>query len=397
VRPVFDAEGLKNSIVSVTASYVTLNGLELTGQMSTTGSGGASLLVESASGRVRATNMDIHNWRRCTGSGTPTAYCAAALTDNSYSGGGIYVSRFTGLNGLGVALEYSHVGNPENGGDIGACTRGMNTLIGNYLRECSQACLHGCQFVHDNVVENVGETFDGTTHTNIFYSDGFDGSFTGGLSTATAYMYNNWVIDPRGESSASILYPNPGTAGVTGTVTYYVYNNVVTCTTGACSVQQGTNVDTYDAAGALVMNIYSWNNTVQLLSGGICTNVTTRPEPPTVVDVRNQHCITTSGGTSFAAGTTENPASSNLLLQTITAANTDGYSGPRWMPTLSTGDTVQTGVNLTAQCTGELAALCRTTTLGGIRTSYPRPTTEGWDIGAHQYLTAPEGLRKVDN
>lgn len=395
-RPVFDGQHNRNAIVRVTASHLEIDGLELRGQVSVpTGGGGATVLVTASQGNVRLRNLDVHDWKRCTGTGAPSASCTGPLTDNSYSGGGIYVSMYAGLSPEGLSLERSNVGNPENGGNIGACTRGIQTLSGNHLHNCSQACLHGCRVVRDNVVTRVGNTFDGVTHTNIFYADGFDGQFAGGLTQATAYMYNNWIIDPQDAAAASLLYPNPGTSGVTGKVTYYVFNNVISCSgTGGCAAFIGLNVDPYDAPSGLQMDVYGWNNTLALLSSGVCSRATPRTYPLRVFDVRNQHCVVQSGGTAFMAGPTTQPYSAHLLLQAPDTATAQGYVAPSWWPTGKQGSTVATGANLTAFCSGELTALCYSTTLGGTRVGVQRPQSGAWDIGAFQ---APVGLLPPTN
>lgn len=395
-RPIFDVVGLKDSLIDVTASYITIDGFDLTGQMSA-GQSGASLRITATRGHVRLTNLDVHNWNRCTGKNMPTRFCVIPLTDNSWSGGGIYVAMYKGLSGTGVELRQSNVGNPENGGNLGACTRGIQVLVGNHLHNCSQACLHGCQLVRDNVVRHIGNTFDGTTHTNVFYSDGFDGQFANALADASAYIYNNWIVDVQGHASAAILYPNPGTSGATSSVTYYVFNNVISCSVpSACVGFEGINVDPYGASASLQMRVFAWNNNMNLRGSGICANATNRTYPLAVFDVRNQHCIIPSGGSSFQPGTTISPFNSNLLLQDLSTANSQGYASPTWEPTKHVGATVGLGLNLSGYCVGELQALCSSTTLGGIRAPTPRPKFGAWDIGAfvsRQGPAAPMNLR----
>jgi hypothetical protein len=392
VRPVFDSENLKGGGFATGSgvSYITLDSIEIKNTIiRTNGGGDATIFIGGATnGNIVLQNLDVHSWQRCLGSGNPTTACSAAMNDNSGSNGGIYAQMFGGLSPTNMTIQYSNVGNPENGGNIGSCTRGFQQLVGNFIHDCSQACLHGCQLVHDNVIYMVGKTFDGDTHTNVFYSDCFDGQCARAIATATAYLYNNWIIDSQGNSSATggAAYPNPGTAGTSSSVTYYVFNNVVSCSSAnSCNTVIGNEIDPYNGSGQ-VMKVYDWNNTYNLATAGTCVNVVSRSGiSMNTVDVRNLHCVVPSGGTTFSAQGTASPASSNLLMQSVATANAQGYSAPSWNPISGSTATAGTGMNLSANCTGTLAALCSETTLGGTRTPNARPAgTAAWDIGAFQ-------------
>ena len=376
VRPIFNGGFAVDGIVTTASgvSYVTLDSIEITGEVMTSSSGGSSSIFigGSTSGNITLSNLDVHNWSH------------GSVSDNSGSGGGIYNQMYSGLSPNNIILMNSNVGNPENGGNIGACSRGMQQLTNNHLHDCSQACLHGCSLVHDNVVRNVGKTFDGSTHTNVFYADCFQGTCSGNnLSNFTAYLYNNWIVDSQGNSTATggAAYPNPGTSGVSGTVTYYVFNNVVSCNTGAgCNLQIANEIDPYGSSGQK-MNVYDWNNTYQLSNGGICVNVVSRSGASvSLVDVRNLQCIS---GTSFNSSGAASPTSSNILNQTVATANQQGYTAPTWAPTSGSGGTVGSGLNLSTNCSGTLSALCSGTTLGG--TIAPTSRASSWDIGAYQF------------
>jgi hypothetical protein len=244
--------------------------------------------------------------------------------------------------------------------------------------------------VYDNVVRGVGKTFDdfagpgSGTHTNIFYSDCFDGFCEDGLSTFTAYIYNNWIIDPLENATASIIYPNPGTSGVRDSVTYYLFNNVIGCDPAkGCVALQGASIDPYNAPSSLVMKVYDWNNTYQLaVSSGICVRVVPRTYPVAVVDVRNLHCIVPSNGIPVSFGPTLSKSSTSVLLQTVAEANLQGYTGPAWAPVDSLGATLTPGVELSQHCAGGLAPLCTDTTLGRTRTARTRHASD-WQLGAY--------------
>jgi len=377
VRPILQGSDSATNGISTGSgvSYVTFDSIEISGVVVTTNtsSTGSVLIGGATNGNITLENMDIHNW-----------FLGSGMTDNSGDGGGIYAAVYGGLSPVNMILENSNVGDPENGGNIGACTRGIQTIANNYLHDCSQACLHGCSLVHDNVVNNVGNTFDGTTHTNGFYSDCFDQACSSGLTTATAYIYNNYIMNMQENSGATAIYPNPGTAGVSGTVTYYIFNNVVSSSgTGAVS-QIADEIDPYDASSGLTSVVHDWNNTYQVIAGGTCVNVVSRSPALTSVDVKNLHCISTSGTATNLSAAGSN-TSSNILLQSVATANGQGYAAPNWMPTSSTASTVGAGTNLTANCSSTLSGECTSTSLGATLVGGARPASGNWDEGSYLY------------
>jgi hypothetical protein len=374
VRPIWNGDNTLSGIFSTDSgvSYITVDSIEMTGMHISADDAEGNIYIGGAtSGNIVLNNLDVHNW-------------TTSASTNSGSGGGIYAAMFGGLSPTNMILENSNVGNPENGGNIGACSRGFQQIINNYLHDCSQACLHGCSLVHDNRVNNVGNTFDPNEHTNGFYSDCFDQQCSGGLTSATAYIYNNYITNMGSNANATAIYPNPGTSGVQNSVSYYVFNNVV----GGGGSDIGDEIDPYNGNG-LTMNVYDWNNTYHVRTGGTCVNAVARSGLSlNVVDVRNLHCISDSGGTAFNSGGASSPASSNLLLQSVTTANGQGYTGAGgWTPTSSSGSTVGAGTNLASHCSGALTALCSDSTAGDSRATKPRPSSgSAWDIGAYQFV-----------
>lgn len=392
VRPVLNGSYDVGSLISLSSgvSYITIDSLELRGDLMIGAAGGYnSIVVNGATnGNLIFENLDIHDWKYCTGSGIPSSVCSAALTDDSWNGGGIYFSMYSGLSSANIEVLYSNIGNPENGSNSGACIRGAQIVIGNYLHDCPQANLHGGQLIHDNTVYRVGLTFDSSEHTNIFYADCLDQQCGSSSSSLTSYIYNNWIIDVQGNANDAVIYPNPGSSGVSssGTVTYYVFDNVVSCnTSNGCVATAGNNVDPYGLPSGAKAHIYDWNNTYDLAATGTCVLATARSGISiTSLDVRNLHCIVPSGGATVTPNNVTTYTNSSLLLQTNTTANGQGYGAPSWGP--ANGSTVGAGTNLTSDCAESLVALCSSTTLGGtIASLNSRPSTGNWDEGAYSY------------
>ncbi len=237
--------------------------------------------------------------------------------------------------------------------------------------------------------DNLGATFDGTTHGNVFYWDNLDGGNSNPPSL-TGYFYNNWIMRTQAPAAAAGIYPNPGTSGASTTATYYVYNNVTDCTIAVCQAQQGDNADPYLVSGNPTGIVHDWNNTYQMRANdGACVNVTSRMPVLNTIDVVNVHCIGESVvSLSFDSATNHN--NTTPITQSIETANGQGYVSPRWGP--ANGSTVAAGTNLASNCSGELTALCSDSTVGGTRVStIMRPSVGAWDIGAYQFIGASRG------
>jgi hypothetical protein len=101
------------------------------------------------------------------------------------------------------------------------------------------------------------------------------------------------------------------------------------------------------------------------------------------------------------------------VVQTEAQANAAGYTSTQmfaYSPTAGTAPTVGAGANLTASCTGVLAALCSDTTYPTydplkhrvvMRTAGARPASGAWDVGAYLFgsqsgkPSPPTGLTAV--
>lgn len=259
-RPKLDAEYLVDKIILVDtgATYLRIERLELRRHIMTTAAGGSSTIYMrgSATGNVVFSDLYVHEWKRCLGSGNPAATCTAAITDNSGSGGGIYSRIGSGATMTGVTVERSRIGNPENGGDIGACLFGIEIVQYNVVHDCTQGLLHGGRIVRDNVFLRIGNTFDGTTHTNVIYADQHNNSGTNALLAAGTVVQidNNEIRDCVATPG---IYPNYGTSGIDSSAVYQIRRNFVYSNTNTTPVL----VDPYLAASGYQATFTIENNT----------------------------------------------------------------------------------------------------------------------------------------
>jgi len=362
--------------------HIQFDNIEITGLIMRS-AGVSSIYIEGTTiGDIFMENLYVHNWNRCTGSGTPVAACTVAVTDNSYNAGGIQGDAYSGIIETNVIIDHSEVGDPENGGNIGACAHNIEQFNYSYCHDASSGAKQGARIVHDSRFNNIGATFDGTSHQDVIYADTYFPAPVNGVS----YLYNNLITNTNSFASATSLYPNPYTSNATASMTYWMFNNVV----WGPSANIGIDVDPYNpGSSTITVQIHSWNNTLvpnQGANTGACEVLTTRAGGlMNLYDSQNTHCI----------GTTSNPVTCNGMATTCTAttyismltatATSQGYTtGNNFAPTLNTNSTVGAGANLTAQCSGILVALCSSTTLGNTIAAVARPTSGPWDVGAFE-------------
>ncbi len=254
---------------------------------------------------------------------------------------------------------------------------------------------------HNNTIEwQVLSPDNGTDHENMFESNGETG--------AGAVLYNNVV--QHGHNCGVVdfqLGPNQG-------ITSYGFNNVLPDMDG-CNMQQ-----TYEGSSSLG-TVYWFNNTAESgLDSGNPGGSCGRDTGSATSMVINQHCITTSTGTSWWNGSatfkTDPPQSkSAAAAQGYTASETYAFS-----PTSSSGSTVGAGTNEASLCSAISAinaaagtACMQDTSYGvaydtsthsitgvGRPSTNARPTTGAWDVGAYQFSSGqnvqpPTGLAAV--
>lgn len=245
--------------------------------------------------------------------------------------------------------------------------------------------------VHDNLFEYMYESFDTTTHGDVFFTYGNDAP-----SGTNFTFYNNMLRYVDNGQTFAIDPPSSGAL--------YFFNNIMFSVgnSGNCMQLQNTSTsdttvyitnNTYDAPCTIAMN-YS-NNLMYLRNN---------------VVFQNQHFVGWSALSGVIA-TSGNPYltvtdNANAVFQTESTANNQGYTaGNNYQPTSASGATYHAGANLSSSCANYSSdlALCYGSTggvinaagTGEIPTSYiasPAPRGSSWDSGAYQYSTQNGGI-----
>lgn len=240
--------------------------------------------------------------------------------------------------------------------------------------------------VHDNLFEDMYESFDSSAHGGVFE--------TGGSSfSAPDYFYNNVL---RNLTIGVTLWPEP-------MVSVYAFNNIFW--------GNGNSVNCFMLdmpGGTATQTDYFYNNTwdapcaVRYYAGHSGQQYTGTSY------YSNNHFVG-YGSSLSSTYIVDGGASTNIhdngseLYQSESTANNQGYSNSNnYAPTSSGGATVGTGTNGMNFCNSisdaTVSTACKLGSTGAV--SYnslthtvvppssspaPRPTTGAWDVGAYQY------------
>src|ERR1019366_7310832 len=323
---------------------------------------------------VIVSNCYAHGW---THSGATSDVLVVVYADvaSPYNPG----SRMTGCvidgansGGTGVA-------------DSGGATYALQNADNNIIRNLTNGLIVGYNStVHDNLIGPINTSFDAGMHENCIEPIGM----------GTNYFYNNVWHDC---TAVGIL--TQGGAPSSVAEIDYLWNNVayVGTTTGPPIPFQFDSTSTNMAGSA----VYAYNNTIY---GGssVCMRTTDRGNGNYgTLDVRNNHCINTSGGGTAACGSGGNLITLQITGTSCTIANnkidgaTTNFAAPpsgssfpppyAYSPANGSADTISYGQNLSSLATGSLATLANDTAYGAFRAAIARPAT--WDAGAYEYST----------
>jgi hypothetical protein len=260
-------------------------------------------------------------------------------------------------------------------------------------------CGHG--EVSGNLLYNCGypsfPSGASNVHADAIQVNGADGAF---------YIHDNVIHDTGRDSNGNEceagLIGNPGE-------TDFVWNNV------SYNIHGNSWALTQNASPGIAA--YFWNNTMTggMDGVGYCVRQGHSGTYSTI-QIVNNHCITSAGRIDDTALSATTKTVTNNLVQTMSTANSQGYSAAQsfaFSPTAGTQATVGAGGNLSGQCTGRNALLCHDTGYGSLQTAanisasparagFSRPAgATGWDIGAYRYSVtitppaAPSNLRII--
>jgi hypothetical protein len=315
------------------------------------------------------------------------SYDTDEAAGNTYQNGDSFFlgtsSNFCGNKGTGAPCEFSEHAIAGNGSIHGNRGYGLRWMVHSGGTP-SQPLL-----VYDNELWLV--LYDvGGAHENELYIL---------LTTGTLYEYNN-VFHSAVSGASNQQQMGNGT-------THYYFNNVSWGTGGGTS---NWGIDPSFGAGPAGGHFYFYNNTMYGEGSGTrdCIDTGSGPYNSALsIVLQNNHCITAANpywNNEAAGDTLTNQAGSTTIAtieassaaQSAAAAASQGYAISNvFAPLSSSEDTVTfatsaNSANLDSICKGQpnpgLGALCYD--INGT----PRPATgTGWNAGAYQCISAPDG------
>jgi hypothetical protein len=392
------------AVVLSGVSYVTFDDFEFTGKCwSGDPDPNASLNITSATHSIIKNNY-FHGWSATTGAldvhRSIRGMLAAIPTYNEIAYN--VIDGQDSSSGASSATCKSTLFPCQSG--FGVYGDGYN-FHHNILRYLSNGIVtNGFYIVHDNLFEQLRNTFDGTTHPNVIESG------TTSLAGLAFYFYNNVVRNTLQNVTMWVQIDKQA----------YIFNNVF-------FNNYGGNINCLEfqpATTGSTPTLYFFNNTLDTPSyGGPCTISFSGNTPPWkgTSYFENNHLV---GIANFSAlwfcqsGATCTSTNDNgsEVYQTESVANGQGYTSSNdYAPTAPGNATVGAGANLTSSCATFSFdnALCNGTSLGVIEqvgqggyiavspaiAPVPRPANGSWNAGAYEYGSGqpnpPTGLTAV--
>jgi hypothetical protein len=341
------------------ASYITIEGLELANHRAPLSINGisswgtCSLLLNNASSYITINNCVIRDWD------LPTPVPAG-----SDGGGGIWYVGSGGGSGMVVSHCVLHqAGTPVK------CGRALSFYGEVAFCEVYQTpdAFLGSGVIHDSHFHNIVSPTDTTSHPNVIET--FGGST----------VYGNLIHDL--DSGVAPIFLSPDWSSGTGID--LVYNNVVY----NCGYQAPLQLDTGGAHPGQI-GVRAYNNTFEHGSGNCIRVVERSGAVYGVLDIRNNHLITSGTPVLYnnptAGGANVNSVTITAnLVHTPAQASASGYTiSNKYAPTSSSSPTVNVGLDMSSVFTTDILGATRS---GGT-----------WDVGAYQYRAASNPPPKVN-
>lgn len=372
-RPILNANGTSNASFDFNSvSYVDFDNVEFTGMLY---SGSQAQYIEmGTANNISITHSYFHGW---THTGTSDKNCSLIHGDSTNSGTYAAYNVFDGSD-------------TTNGGDsCYAFWNFPNDIYRNYFHAMPNMFVGYLIYFHDNLLDTLTLSFDGTQHGNFFEENSGQGT----------YIYNNVIRHGSGAGSNVTLWDAPsGSAD-------YIFNNVLYDTTLINTIVLANPLNSNTGGSAAV-----FNNTEECGPDSDATSPCVRSQGSQLtggIALKNNHFVTS--GTLIDQNGGPVPTQTTNVTETLATANGYGYKMSNgFEPTAGNNPTVGTGTNLTSICnslptsgigpeTSPQAACKQSTTFACAYissnhtvscpaiTPVARPTSGNWDVGAYQF------------
>jgi len=361
-----------------------------------------------------------------TGDTSVNTYCGNQCARSSPSANLFPISAFTDNQHFSIATTNSTASGSTSGGTImnsdgyilflssGGAPANLvldNSIVSNAEYSTTQnygEVLYGWTTVQYSLIHDIGSVSSGirSFHDSEVYDVSWPiATFDAGQHTDGAYLafqeaaYNNWVYNYN--ANETFFYVNPEGDNSTCTPNAaYIYNNVFMQGTGPGTISPFVDINDYPGVAACD-TVYILNNTFEMAGTPNTFRLVGRSTNGlTTTYFENNHIITNTAAVAYSCGPGCGTFTNmDQIWQTVTTANGQGYTGGNnWSPTFASNSTVGAGTNLTSMCSGLLAALCSTTTLGNTISAAARPSSGAWDVGAYMFSSTtspPTGISVV--
>ena len=376
-RPIFDAQdtvigGTWNMFLHFVTSGVTsvaVDNIEMKGITwnSVPTYGHLAYITTNTASHITLTNLYMHRWTH-TGTGGDNLIVVLGDTNSPYAAGSV--------------CDYCIIDGSDGSSDSGVAFYGFPSVTHSVIHDLPNGiltCGHG--ELGFNHIYNIKTSVDApTVHENAIET------LTPGAGIF--YIHDNVIHDMAiGESM------------MTGNTneTDYIWNNIIYNLAGGNPFHFPQNT------GQTVTAIHYWNNTIVPQSGQNCLIQAFASGTVGTLDFQNNHCITTTSAVNGAISIVSTLNINNNVLQTPTQATTQGFTTSEtyvYSPSTTNSSTVASGVNLSSNCSGALAGLCRDTGYACIvdatkqvvcpaRTAVTRPSgSAAWDKSAYMLVSS---------
>jgi len=339
---------------------------------------------------ANGTNGDVlehayfHGWTMTYTSGLAQVFDKAPMIGGR---GSLWILTYSVFDGSDAGAPCSASGNCS--GDISdpSGTMGIQNWDHNVFRRIANTTngTADVRSVHDNLFEYMYDSFDTTTHSDVFFTYG-----NYAPSGTNFTFYNNMLRHVSAGQTFAIDPPANGQLHFFNNTLFDVGNSgncmqLQNTTTGNTSVYITNN--TFDAPCTIAMD---YNNNLMYLRNSVVF------QNNDFIGWTSLSQITATSGNSNLIVTDNG----NEIFQSQSTANGQGYtSGNNYQPTSTSDATYHVGADLfsscstyssdSALCNGSTGGVTNTAGSGTIPTPYiASPLARGttWDAGAYQYL-----------
>lgn len=337
----------------VTGDQVAINGGVILAVATVTASGGVVTAITMSANGGTGYSIGTKTTTKITGAGSGLTVSVSAVVQQVNGGNALQQGNSQNTHGTQVMYNVFDGSDSDDtiGSAMGVDSNAYITSYNVFNHLGGTNIFDDCHSVHDNLFQNINNSWDSTNHSDMFFCIGeqpTDNYFYNNLVRYVGFEYNTFL------STIFWFNAQPGN-------TDYIFNNV-----GHDVICGGDCNNFENPSGAVAAKIY--NNTWQSNATTIWKNSIAATY---AITTANNHYITPLGtGCTAVFDLTStvnggNASCSGDIFQTLAAANAQGYTSANdFQPTAGTNKTVGAGANEFSQVSAFGPAFANSTTNG---------------------------------